>query len=114
MFDYRTTLMSNDITFLLRLEEIIRDRMSNPSAASYTSQLVAAGDKKIAQKLGEEGVELALAAVAGDTDEQLNEAADLVFHLLVLLQQKGLSLGAVSSRLEQRHNHDVGAASSRN
>lgn len=95
--------MTNNINFLLQLEEIIQERLDSPSAVSYTSQLVMAGDKRVAQKVGEEAVELALAAVAGTAEEQLNEAADLVFHLLVLLRSKGLSLGDVAERLNQRH-----------
>lgn len=95
--------MINNLNFLLQLEEIIQERIDNPSDGSYTSQLVTAGDKRVAQKVGEEAVELALAAVAGPKEEQLNEAADLVFHLLVLLRSKGLSLGDVAERLRQRH-----------
>lgn len=95
--------MTNNINFLLQLEEIIQERLDSSSAVSYTSQLVMAGDKRVAQKVGEEAVELALAAVAGTAEEQLDEAADLVFHLLVLLRSKGLSLGDVAERLNQRH-----------
>ena len=95
--------MTNDIEFLTQLERIINDRIENPSDGSYTSKLVAAGDKRLAQKVGEEAIELALAATAGDAGEQLDEAADLVFHLLVLLQAKGHSLGDVAERLRQRH-----------
>ena len=95
--------MSTDISFLSRLEEIITTRIDNPSEDSYVSQLVASGDKRVAQKLGEEAVELSLAAVAGDSQEQLNEAADLVFHLLVLLKSKNLTLQDVAVTLQQRH-----------
>lgn len=95
--------MSTDISFLSRLEEIITTRIDNPSEDSYVSQLVASGDKRVAQKLGEEAVELSLAAVAGDSQEQLNEAADLVFHLLVLLKSKNLTLQDVAITLQQRH-----------
>ena len=95
--------MSTDISFLSRLEEIITTRIDNPSEDSYVSQLVASGDKRVAQKLGEEAVELSLAAVAGDSQEQLNEAADLIFHLLVLLKSKNLTLQDVAVTLQQRH-----------
>ena len=95
--------MHTDISFLSRLEEIITSRIDNPSENSYVSQLVASGDKRVAQKLGEEAVELSLAAVAGDSQEQLNEAADLVFHLLVLLNSKNLTLQDVAVTLQQRH-----------
>ena len=95
--------MSTNIQFLTELEEIIQDRISSPSESSYVSRLVASGEKRVAQKIGEEAVELSLASVAGDSKEQLNEAADLVFHLLVLLKSKGLSLREVSDVLMQRH-----------
>ena len=95
--------MSSNIQFLTELEEIIQDRISNPSENSYVSRLVASGEKRVAQKIGEEAVELSLASVAGDSTEQLNEAADLVFHLLVLLKTKELSLRQVSDVLMKRH-----------
>lgn len=89
--------------FLTTLETTIRHRLQNSNPASYTAQLAAAGAKRMAQKVGEEAVELALAAVAGDRDEQLNEAADLVYHLLVLLNASGLGLADVAEVLERRH-----------
>lgn len=89
--------------FLQTLEIIIADRLENPDANSYTSQLAASGDKRLAQKVGEEAVELALASVAGERAEILNEAADLVYHLLVLLMAKGLRLADVVTTLESRH-----------
>ena len=93
----------SDIAFLSDLEEIINDRIKNPNTESYTARLFHAGTKRIAQKVGEEGVELALAAVAGDTDEVIDEAADLVYHLIVLLADQKLDLGAVANRLQTRH-----------
>ncbi len=95
--------MANSIEFLETLETIIQSRLGEGSDASYTARLAAEGAKRIAQKVGEEGVELALAAVAGDREEQLDEAADLVFHLLVLLQSQGMQLSDVVAVLEQRH-----------
>ena len=95
--------MSSNIQFLSRLEDIIQDRIEQPSDDSYVSRLVASGEKRVAQKIGEEAVELSLASVAGDSEELLNEAADLVFHLLVLLKSNGLSLREVSDILLQRH-----------
>ena len=95
--------MSTDLSFLTQLEEIIQSRIDNPVAESYISQLVESGEKRVAQKIGEEAVELSLAAVAGDSQEQLDEAADLVFHLLVLLRTKSLSLQNVSATLQRRH-----------
>ena len=94
--------MSN-IEFLATLEDVVRDRIANPPEGSYTARLVQAGPKRVAQKVGEEGLELALAAVAGDRDELIDEAADLFYHVLVLLNGSGVSLSDVSSRLEQRH-----------
>ena len=92
-----------DIEFLQTLEGIIQQRIKNPSEASYTASLVAAGSKRIAQKVGEEGVELALASLAGDREEIVNEAADLIYHLLVLLNNQDIRISEVSNRLEARH-----------
>ncbi len=94
--------MSN-IEFLATLEDIVLDRIANPPEGSYTAELLEAGTKRVAQKVGEESVELALAAVAGDRDELIDEAADLLYHVLVLINGSGVSLSDVSSRLEQRH-----------
>ena len=93
----------HDLDFLQTLETVIIDRLENPGANSYTSSLVASGDKRIAQKVGEEAVELALASVAGNRAEILDEAADLVYHVLVLLNSKGLRLQDVITTLEGRH-----------
>lgn len=91
------------LAFLGKLEEIIDHRLSTRPADSYVARLAGEGDRRIAQKVGEEAVELALAAVSQAWDVQLEEAADLLFHLLVLLRAKGLSLADVADRLEQRH-----------
>jgi phosphoribosyl-ATP pyrophosphohydrolase/phosphoribosyl-AMP cyclohydrolase len=95
---------SNDLAFLETLEGVIRDRLENPDHNSYTASLAASGRKRIAQKVGEEAVELALASVDGDHEEILDEAADLVYHLLVLLQTQDLALGRVVERLRDRHS----------
>ena len=92
-----------DFNFLKTLETVIVERLENPRADSYTSNLAASGDKRVAQKVGEEALELALASVAGDRTELLDEAADLVYHLLVLLNTKGLRLADVVTTLEGRH-----------
>lgn len=92
-----------DFNFLKTLETVIVERLENPRADSYTSNLAAGGDKRVAQKVGEEALELALASVAGDRTELLDEAADLVYHLLVLLNTKGLRLADVVTTLEGRH-----------
>lgn len=92
---------SND--FLLRLEQIIEARKSDPSPDSYTSQLFARGINKVAQKVGEEAVELVIEAKDNNAELFLNEAADLLFHYMVLLQAKGYKLEDVLSVLRSRH-----------
>jgi phosphoribosyl-ATP pyrophosphohydrolase/phosphoribosyl-AMP cyclohydrolase len=89
--------------FLKILESTIADRLENPSQESYTANLAASGTKRVAQKVGEEAVELALASVAGDRSEVLNEAADLIYHLLVLLNTQGIRLADVVATLQTRH-----------
>jgi phosphoribosyl-ATP pyrophosphohydrolase/phosphoribosyl-AMP cyclohydrolase len=93
--------ISND--FLLKLEQIISDRKNNPSEKSYTSSLFAKGINKIAQKVGEEAVELVIEAKDNDADLFKNEAADLLFHYLILLQAKGFKLEDVIAILKERH-----------
>jgi len=95
--------MSDKLQFLETLEDIIQDRLETNDAHSYTANLVASGGTRVAQKVGEEAIELALAATAGTRDEQLDEAADLIFHLMVLLRSKNISLQAVSQKLQDRH-----------
>lgn len=89
--------------FVGELERIIDERWSNASEGSYTSRLMREGPQRIAQKVGEEGVELALAAVIGDEQEVVAEAADLLYHLLVLLNQRALSMADIATELERRH-----------
>lgn len=94
----------SDWGFLYQLETILASRKQADPASSYTAQLYASGTKRIAQKVGEEGVETALAATVHDREELTNEASDLVYHLLVLLQDQDLNLSSVIQRLKQRHN----------
>ena len=89
--------------FLGRLEEIIVERIATRPPGSYTAKLVAQGTRRIAQKVGEEGLELALAGVAQSDQEIIGEAADLLYHTLLLLKVKGLSLSQVIAELESRH-----------
>jgi len=89
--------------FLLQLEQIIADRKNNPSGTSYTSSLFAKGINKIAQKVGEEAVELVIESKDDNKELFLGEAADLLFHYLILLQAKDLSLNDVITVLKQRH-----------
>jgi phosphoribosyl-ATP pyrophosphohydrolase/phosphoribosyl-AMP cyclohydrolase len=91
------------LTFLSRLEDIITERSQASPEESYTARLKERGVKYIAQKVGEEGVETALAAVAGDKKELLDESADLLYHLLVLLNNTDLSLSDVADVLRERH-----------
>jgi phosphoribosyl-ATP pyrophosphohydrolase/phosphoribosyl-AMP cyclohydrolase len=83
---------------------VIETRKGGSPETSYTAKLFQRGSKYIAQKVGEESVETALAAVAGDKEELLNESADLMYHLLVLLQSRDVALKDVVSVLEERHN----------
>ncbi|MGK6327788.1 bifunctional phosphoribosyl-AMP cyclohydrolase/phosphoribosyl-ATP diphosphatase HisIE [Erwinia sp. DT-104] len=92
-----------DWAFLYQLEQLLAERKHADPASSYTASLYASGTKRIAQKVGEEGVETALAATVNDRDELTNEASDLVYHLLVLLQDQDLNLSAVIENLRQRH-----------
>lgn len=96
-------MTSNELEFLSRLEDIIRQRARQPVASSYTAKLLAAGTRRIAQKVGEEGVEVALAATAGNHSELLEETADLLYHLLVLLADSDLCLSDAVAVLEARH-----------
>ncbi|MDZ7903346.1 MAG: bifunctional phosphoribosyl-AMP cyclohydrolase/phosphoribosyl-ATP diphosphatase HisIE [Rheinheimera sp.] len=94
---------SPSLSFLTDLEQVIADRQGADPKSSYTASLFARGVKRIAQKVGEEGVESALAAMAGDKEELKNEAADLIFHLLVLLRSQDLALNDVIDVLKARH-----------
>ena len=89
--------------FLFDLEKIIVDRKNNPSEKSYTSSLFERGINKIAQKVGEEAVELVIEAKDDNADLFKDEAADLMFHYLILIQAKGFSLADVIDVLKERH-----------
>jgi len=91
------------IAFLAELDALITQRARERPAGSYTTQLFDAGIRRIAQKIGEEGVETALAATAQDDAELLGEAADLMFHLMVLLRARGKSLDDLAATLAARH-----------
>lgn len=85
------------------LASVLEERRSADPEASYTARLLASGIERIAQKVGEEGVETAIAAVAGRRDGVVNEAADLLYHLLVLLQASGVEPGEIAEELLRRH-----------
>ncbi len=95
--------VATELAFLERLETIIAARIADAPEQSYTAKLHARGPMRMAQKVGEEGLEVALAAVGGDDAAVVSESADLVFHLLLLLKSRGLALRDVVRELEQRH-----------
>ncbi len=88
---------------LQHLESVIQDRKANPTPDSYTASLFAAGDNRIAQKLGEEATEVIVAALGQGRSAQINEFADLFFHALVLMAQLDIALEDVCAELERRH-----------
>ncbi|MCC7330240.1 MAG: phosphoribosyl-ATP diphosphatase [Gammaproteobacteria bacterium] len=90
------------IGYLQELERVIGQRKAAAPEQSYTARLYAAGGSRIAQKLGEEAVELALASVQDDRQRMLSEAADLVYHLIVLLQYHDFTLADVATELSRR------------
>ncbi len=89
--------------FVGELDALLEQRQQSMPEGSYTTKLFQSGVRRIAQKVGEEGVETALAAVAQDEKDLLNEASDLVYHLMVLLRSRGLDWNAVQENLKQRH-----------
>jgi phosphoribosyl-ATP pyrophosphohydrolase/phosphoribosyl-AMP cyclohydrolase len=91
------------IRFIANLEEVIQQRKANPAEGSYTNFLFDKGVNKIAQKVGEEAVETVIDAVAGELNTMKGEAADLLYHLLVLLAATGLELKDVVAVLQERH-----------
>jgi len=94
---------ANDSFSLQELEQVIVDRKNNPTDKSYTASLFAKGINKVAQKVGEEAVEIVIESKDNNDELFLGEAADLMFHYLVLLQAKGFSLNDVIKVLEGRH-----------
>lgn len=91
------------LAFLFQLEQLVLQRDRERPEGSYTTQLLEDGVRRIAQKVGEEGVETALAAAAGDDEEVCQESADLLYHLLVLLRSRELPFERVIATLLQRH-----------
>jgi len=97
-------MIQNEVIAMLhKLFEIIEDRKINPAERSYTTRLFAAGEDKICQKVGEEAVEVILAAKGQGDQRLIAETADLFYHTLVLLSWKGLSLGDIETELRRRH-----------
>ncbi len=93
----------SQMVWLHQLEQLLASRKSADPDSSYTASLYARGTKRISQKVGEEGVEVALAATSGDKAELVCESADLIYHLMVLLQDQGLSMDDVVNKLKERH-----------
>ncbi|MDF4024072.1 bifunctional phosphoribosyl-AMP cyclohydrolase/phosphoribosyl-ATP diphosphatase HisIE [Luteibacter sp. PPL201] len=89
--------------FLAELDDVVASRHAERPEGSYTTRLFDGGIRRMAQKVGEEGVETALAAVAEDDEALLGEAADLVFHLMVMLRARGLGFERVAEKLASRH-----------
>ncbi len=98
-----TSCFYSDAEFIQDLEKIIQQRESNPSEKSYVSTLFNSGLNRMAQKVGEEGVEVVIAALQKDDNELCGEAADLLFHLLVLLRARKLNFSDVIKVLRERH-----------
>jgi phosphoribosyl-ATP pyrophosphohydrolase/phosphoribosyl-AMP cyclohydrolase len=105
-----TSCFGDDVTttaerfaFLARLESVIAQRIADKPEGSYTARIWAQGPTRMAQKVGEEGVEVALAAVTQADDRLVSESADLLYHLALLLKSRNLSLMDAVRELEQRH-----------
>ncbi|SUJ07971.1 Phosphoribosyl-ATP pyrophosphatase [Sphingobacterium spiritivorum] len=92
-----------DQNFLFELERIVNNRFEHPSDESYVNRLRSRGINKIAQKVGEEAVETVIAALTETNKEFIDETSDLLFHLIVLLREKGFSLETIAKNLESRH-----------
>ncbi|HWK73806.1 MAG TPA: bifunctional phosphoribosyl-AMP cyclohydrolase/phosphoribosyl-ATP diphosphatase HisIE [Povalibacter sp.] len=92
-----------DFAFLSKLESVIAQRIADQPTGSYTARIWSEGPTRLAQKVGEEGVEVALAAVTQEDGRLVSEAADLLFHLALLLKSRDLSLANAVKELEQRH-----------
>jgi len=95
-------MSKHKLEVLERLANTVGERATAAADASYTARLLSQGTEKCAKKLGEEAVETALAAMTSDRDHLISEAADLLYHLLVLLQSRGVPLSAVMAELEGR------------
>ena len=95
-----------DISILQKNIDTIEDRAEHPQEGSYTNYLLAKGREKICKKVGEESTECVIAAMKGDNEELANELADLYFHTLVLMKDRGLAFNDVLKVLEDRHNSE--------
>jgi len=102
-FDEAEATDAQRLAFLSLLERIIANRIAEQPDGSYVARLFERGPSRMAQKVGEEGIEVALASVTRDDDGVISESADLLFHLLLLLRSRDLSLAAVVDELRARH-----------
>lgn len=91
------------LSFLAELESVIEQRIRDRPEGSYTARLWSQGTTRMAQKVGEEGLEVALAAATQEDEQLVSESADLLFHLALLLKNRGLSLSTIAQELERRH-----------
>jgi phosphoribosyl-ATP pyrophosphohydrolase len=94
---------SNNAHFIFELEALIRDRKANPKVGSYTTELFASGRERIVQKVGEEAVEIVVAALAQSRERQVDEISDLFYHTLVLMTELDITLDEIEAHLAQRH-----------
>lgn len=103
LIEAETVSSPSTLHFLAELELVVTQRLTEGDGSSYTRRLVESGPARVAQKVGEEGVEVALAAVTADADKLVGESADLLYHLIVLLRSKDLTLADVTKELARRH-----------
>jgi phosphoribosyl-ATP pyrophosphohydrolase/phosphoribosyl-AMP cyclohydrolase len=94
-----------DAKIVERIFEVIKERIRNPTEKSYVSSLTAKGEDAVLQKIGEEAVEIVLAAKEDNAKEVTHEAADLLFHIMVLFAKKGYKLNSIFEELERRHKN---------
>lgn len=104
---------AGDFSFVTQLEQLIARRMAENAEGSYTARLYRSGVRRVAQKVGEEGLEVAIAGCVEDDDALLGESADLLYHLLVLLRARSLDFGQVVELLRSRHESTISTAGSR-
>lgn len=97
-------LHRNGVEMILELYEIINERKTKPKSGSYTNSLFEAGQDRILQKVGEEAIELVLAAAGQGNQRVIEESADLIYHLWVLLAHREIPLEAIEEELERRHS----------
>jgi phosphoribosyl-AMP cyclohydrolase / phosphoribosyl-ATP pyrophosphohydrolase len=102
-FGDTVSAQAQQLSFLSKLESVIAQRIAEKPEGSYTARIWAEGPSRMAQKVGEEGVEVALAGVTQDDHRLINETADLLFHVALLLKSRNLSLSHVAAELEKRH-----------